>query len=159
MYKRFADVGGMLPVVVSSIEKLTDRVHIAVFSIHFDRHAPGYSPARAAAAMGRLCFLEQDWCMKTMSCLRQRRAKIYEYQISFREETPDLLEIEEVKPQPYIESIFSARHYDDEASVSIVWESTEFGWLPVISSIDNVINYGFLITSAQGTNEKSPDAA
>jgi len=71
----------------------------------------------------------------------------------------DLLDIEEVTPQPYIESIFSARHYDDEASVSIVWESTEFGWLPVISSIDNVVNYGFLITSAQGTNEKSPGAA
>ena len=71
----------------------------------------------------------------------------------------DLLDIEEVTPLPYLESIFSARHYDDEASVSIVWESTEFGWLPVISSIDNVVNYGFLITSAQGTNEKSPGAA
>ena len=158
-YKRFGDIGGMLPVAVSSTEKLTNHTHITVFAIRFDKHAPGYSPARATAAMNQLCRLEQDWCAETMSRLRQRGARIYEYKISFREETPELMEIEEVKPQPYIESIFSAHHYNDEASVSIVWESTEYGWLPVISSIDNVVNYGFLITATQGTNEKSPDAA
>ena len=109
--------------------------------------------------MNQLCRLEQDWCAETMSRLRQRGARIYEYKISFREETPELMEIEEVKPQPYIESIFSAHHYNDEASVSIVWESTEYGRLPVISSIDAVVNYGFLIATAQSTSEKSLDAA
>ena len=157
-YKLFADAG-MLPVAVSTTEKQNSRTHITVFSIRFERRAPGYSPARAAAAMNRLCYLEQEGCAETMARLRQRGARIYEYKISFREETPELMEIEEVKPQPYIESIFSARHYDDETSVSIVWEDTEYGWLPVISSIDNVVNYGFLITAAQGTNEKSPGAA
>ena len=148
-----------VPVAVSATEKQNSRTHITVFSIRFERRAPGYSPARATAAMNQLCRLEQDWCGETMSRLRQRGARIYEYKISFREETPELLEIEEVKPQPYIASIFSAHHYNDEASVSIVWESTEYGWLPVISSIDAVVNYGFLITTAQSTSEKSPDAA
>lgn len=157
-YKRIGDVG-MLPVAVSATEKQNNRTHISVFSLRFERRAPGYSPARATAAMNQLCRLEQDWCGETMSRLRQRGARIYEYKISFREETPELMEIEEVKPQPYIESIFSAHHYNDEASVSIVWESTEYGWLPVISSIDAVVNYGFLITASQGTGEKSPDAA
>ena len=150
-YKRIGD-DGMLPVAVSTTEKQNSRTHITVC-------APGYSPARATAAMNQLCRLEQDWCGETMSRLRQRGARIYEYKISFREETPELMEIEEVKPQPYIELIFSAHHYNDEASVSIVWESTEYGWLPVISSIDAVVNYGFLITTAQSTSEKSPDAA
>lgn len=157
-YKRFADVG-MLPVAVSATEKQNNRTHITVFSIRFDRRAPGYSPARATAAMNQLYRLEQDWCGETMSRLRLRGARIYEYKISFRGETPELLEMEEVKPQPYIESIFSAHHYNDEVSVCIVWESTEYGWLPVISSIDAVVNYGFLITTAQSTSEKSPDAA
>ena len=158
-YKRFADIGGMLPVAVSSTEKLTNCTHITVFSIRFDRRAPGYSAAKATAAMNRLCYLEHEWCAETTARLRQRGAKIYEYRISFQTDEAALMNIDEVKPQPYIESIFSARHYDDETSVSIVWEDTEYGWLPVISSIDNVVNYGFLITAAQGTNEKSPDAA
>ena len=34
--------------------------HITVFSIRFDRHAPGYSAARAAAAMNQLCYLERE---------------------------------------------------------------------------------------------------
>lgn len=157
-YKRFADVG-MLPVAVSATEKQNSRTHITVFSIRVERRAPGYSAAKATAAMNRLCYLEQEWCMETMARLRQRGARIYEYKISFQTDEAALMNIDEVKPQPYIESIFSARHYDDEASVSIVWESTEYGWLPVISSIDAVVNYGFLITATQGTNEKSPDAA
>lgn len=144
-YKRIGDVG-MLPVAVSATEKQNNRTHISVFSMRFDRRAPGYSVAKATAAMNQLCRLEQEWCAETMNRLRQRGAKIYEYQISFQEETPELLDIEEVKPQPYIELIFSARHYNDETSVSVVWESTEYGWLPVISSIDRTINHGFLIT-------------
>lgn len=158
-YKRFADIGGMLPVAVSSTEKLTNHTHITVFAIRFDRRAPGYSAAKATAAMNRLCYLEQDWCGETMSRLRLRGARIYEYQISFQTDEAALMSIDEVKPQPYIELIFSARHYDDEASVCIVWESTAFGWLPVISSIDAAVNYGFLITAAQGSGETNHNAA
>ena len=158
-YKRFAEVGGMLPLAVSTTEKQNNLTHITVFKIRFDRHAPGYDMAKAAAAMNQLCYLEREWCVETAARLRQRGAMIYEYKISFREEKPDLLGLEEIKPHPYIELIFSARHYNDEASVSIVWENTEYGWLPVVSSIDAVVNYGFLITAAQGASEKSPDAA
>lgn len=157
-YKRFADAG-MLPVAVSATEKQNNRTHISVFSMRFDKRTPGYSAVRATAAMNQLCRLEQDWCAETMARLRQRGAKIYEYRISFQTDEAALMNIDEVKPQPYIESIFSARHYDDEASVSVVWENTEYGWLPVISSIDAVVNYGFLITTTQGKSEKSPDAA
>lgn len=157
-YKRFADVG-MLPVAVSATEKQNNRTHISVFSMRFDKRAPGYSAAKATAAMNRLCYLEHEWCAETTARLRQRGAKIYEYRISFQTDEAALMNIDEVKPQPYIESIFSARHYDDETSVSIVWENTEYGWLPVISSIDAVVNYGFLITTTQGKSEKSPDAA
>lgn len=157
-YKRFADAG-MLPVAVSATEKQNNRTHISVFSMRFDKRTPGYSAAKATAAMNRLCYLEQEWCGETMNRLRQRGARIYEYRISFQTDEAALMNIDEVTPQPYIESIFSARHYDDEASVSVVWENTEYGWLPVISSIDAVVNHGFLITATQGTNEKSPDAA
>lgn len=150
-YKRIGDVG-MLPIAVSALEKANNRSHITAFSINFDRNAPGYNIAKATAAMYQLCDLEKAWCLETEYRLKQHGATIYEYKISFQEDDPDLLDLNQVKTQPYIELVFSAHHYDDEASVSIVWENTVAGWLPVVSSIDAVIKYGFLILSTHDMN-------
>ena len=153
-YKRTGNVG-MLPVAVSAIDKTNGHSHIKVFSIAFNRNAPGYNTAKATAAMYRLCELEKEWCLETEYRLRQSHAAIYEYKISFQRDEADLLSIDQIKPQPYIELVFSAHHYDDEKSVSIVWENTEAGWLPVVSSIDAVINYGFLVLITQDRKEQA----
>ena len=144
-YQWFAGVGA-LPIATSTLDKENHRTQITVFSISFNPQAPGYNETSANALMGQLYTLEKRSCMDMVAQLVYQKAVIFEYDINFNGDSIDIPSINTVSAEPYIELIFSSRNYDDADSVTIVWENTEAGWLPVISSIDGTINHGFLIT-------------
>ena len=152
-FRRF-DGFGTFPVTMSALEKKTNRTNIAIFSIRFDPQAQGYNLERAESLLRKLYSLEKKSCMDIMAMLTYRKAVIYEYGISSNgNDDGKISQISTLGAEPYIESVFSSRYYDDEQSVLITWENTEAGWLPVVSSIDNmVINHGFLITIPKAQN-------
>ena len=151
-FKRFKC--GVFPVAISTLEKESNRTQIITFSIRFDPHAPNYNEANAKSLLSELYKLEKKSCMDMAARLTYQKAAIYEYSINFNDDSTIITDINTLSVEPYLESVFSSRYYDDEKIVSITWEDTEAGWLPVISSIDETINHGFLITIPKSRSNK-----
>ena len=151
-YKRFDY--GVFPVAVSALEKENNRTHIITYSIRFDPQAPNYNRTSANSLLSELYQLEKKSCMDMAARLAYQKAVIFEYSIDFSEDSTETSIINTLGVEPYLESVFSSRYYDDEKIVSITWEDTEAGWLPVISSIDETINHGFLITIPKSRSNK-----